>query len=86
MGTNCDLLEQLKRQEALLNKLSEPYGGIAIAVLLREARQRIVMLERIVDKYGDKARMAWCPDAEMQFVIDVAMENQAGRRPAIGEK
>lgn len=83
MSTNCDLLDRLARNHAdyvRLHPRDRTKGAWDEMTLSREAHERIIMLERIVDRYGDKIRMAMCNDAEMQFVIDVALENQAGRR------
>src|SRR3546814_9739310 len=74
MGTNCDLLEQMALYEKHLSRVADHTGRQLGASLLRDAQARIIMLERIVDRYGDKARMAWCDIPEMQFVIDVALE------------
>src|SRR3546814_5043861 len=60
MGTNCDLLEQMALYEKHLSRVADHTGRQLGASLLRDAQARIIMLERIVDRYGDKARMAWC--------------------------
>jgi hypothetical protein len=46
-------------------------------LLVNDSLHRIQKLEEALARYGDRARMAWCPDTEMQFVIDLALSNQA---------
>src|SRR3546814_11855230 len=66
MGTNCDLLEQMALYEKHLSRVADHTGRQLGASLLRDAPARIIMLERLVDRYDDTARMTWCDIPEMQ--------------------
>lgn len=78
MGTNCDLLENLAAMARALRR----DGQINAAHFMTEAHNRLILYERIIARYGDRTRMASSADPAMQFAIDVAMENEAGRGPA----
>src|SRR3546814_6629719 len=75
MGTNCDLLEQMALYEKHLSRVADHTGRQLGASLLRDAQARIIMLERIVDRYGDKARMAWRSEehtSELQSLMRIS--------------